>query len=209
MTESRRSLTPLTDVVSGLIKTQGFHSRMVEFSLQQHWATIVGQHIAAHTFPEGIRHRKLFLLAENSVWLQQLLFLKGELLMKIASAMGDGILIDIVLRVGIIPVALFPAEQQPHEPEHSSIGPDVSAYIEESVRGIPQGSLTERLRMLFVRSATSYAVTSSPVPSEKAVYRSPQTVPPPPFGSLASADRCPAGSVGTLLWTQDPQQGTP
>ena len=65
-------MVPLTNIVDGLIKTQGFHGRMVEFSLQQHWGAIVGPHIAAHTFPESIRHRKLFLVAENSVWLQQL-----------------------------------------------------------------------------------------------------------------------------------------
>jgi hypothetical protein len=202
-------MVPLTDVVAGLIKTQGFHSRMVEFSLQQHWGAIVGAPIAGHTFPEAIRHRKLFLLAENSVWLQQLLFLKAELLTKIASAMGDGILTDIVLRVGIIPHAIPPCDQQPDESERSIIGPDLSACIEESVRGIPQEGLLERLRALFIRSATNCAVTSSRVPSEKELYRFPQTTPRVLFGSLASADKYPVSSVGTLLWTQGHQRDIP
>ena len=167
MTQSWHStLIPLTVVVAGLIKTQGFHSRMVEFSLQQQWGGIVGPHIAGHTFPEAIRHRKLFLLAENSVWLQQLLFLKAELLSKIAGAMGDDILTDIVLRVGVIPGPIADMDQQTQVPERS-LGHELSACIEESIRGIPHESLLNGLRALFVKSAISHAVTSSRVPSEK------------------------------------------
>jgi hypothetical protein len=159
-------MVPLTDVVAGLIKTQGFHGRMVEFSLQQQWGEIVGPHIAGHTYPESIRHRKLFLLAENSVWLQQLLFLKAELLSKIADAMGDDVLTDIVLRVGVIPDPISDIDRQTELPEHP-IGHELSACIEESIRGIPHEILLERLRALFTKSAISYTVTSSRVPSEK------------------------------------------
>jgi hypothetical protein len=150
-------MVPLTDVVTGLIRTQGFQSRMVEYSLQQQWSEIVGPHIGGHTYPETIRHRKLFLLAENSVWLQQLLFLKSELLSKIAGAIGEDVLTDIVLRVGTCPAALSASvdADQPAEATTSIIFDGaLSDAIEESLRGIPHEALSGPLRALFAKSAT-------------------------------------------------------
>ena len=166
---SRSSLTPLTDVVAGLLKTQGFQSRMVEYSLQQQWSEIVGAHIGGHTYPETIRHRKLFLLAENSVWLQQLLFLKSELLSKIAGAIGEDVLTDIVLRVGTCPHALsapIDADQLTEEPP-LTLDLMISDAIEESLRGIPHEALSGPLRALFVKSATVRGFTTVRVHSEK------------------------------------------
>jgi hypothetical protein len=160
---------PLTDVIVPLMKAQGFHSRMVEFGLQQQWRTIVGPHIASHTFPEAIRHRKLFLLAENSVWLQQLLFLKTELLSKIGSAMGKDLVSDIILRVGVIPAvnsALVDVDGQNEVIDHATLGQDQAAYIEDSIRDISNKTLLEGLRALFVKAASMPKI-SSPVRSEK------------------------------------------
>jgi len=169
MTQSRRPLTPLPDLIAGMIKTHGFQSRMVEFTLQQQWGTIVGPHIAGHTYPESIRHRKLFLLAETSVWMQQLLFLKSEILAKITEVMGEDVLTDIVLRVGVAPVPV----SQPVEidGEATSADPagtprDFSASIEESLSGIQNDILLERLRALFLKAAAP-KVSSSRVASEK------------------------------------------
>ena len=135
MTQSRRPLTPLPDLIAGMIKTHGFQSRMVEFTLQQQWGAIVGPHIAGHTYPESIRHRKLFLLAETSVWLQQLLFLKSEILAKITEVMGEDALTDIVLRVGIVPVhdsLKLPAINRFEQPSKGAIGIAHARSLSES-----------------------------------------------------------------------------
>src|SRR5437870_1492224 len=168
MTHSRRSLTPLPDLIAGMIKTHGFQSRMVEFSLQQQWGAIVGPHIAGHTYPESIRHRKLFLLAETSVWLQQLLFLKSEILAKITEVMGEDVLTDIVLRVGVVPVRVTQPMEVDGEGAADPAGTpgDFSASIEESLGGIQNDILLERLRALFLKAAVSN-VSSSRVGSEK------------------------------------------
>ena len=169
MTQSRRPLTPLPDLIAGMIKTHGFQSRMVEFTLQQQWGAIVGPHIAGHTYPESIRHRKLFLLAETSVWLQQLLFLKSEILAKITEVMGEDVLTDIVLRLGVAPVPV--SQSVEIDGEATSADPagtprDFTASIEESLAGVQNDILLERLRALFHKAAASN-VSSSRVASEK------------------------------------------
>jgi hypothetical protein len=169
MTQSRRSLIPLPDLIAGVIKTHGFQSRMVEFSLQQQWGAIVGPHIAGHTYPESIRHRKLFLLAETSVWLQQLLFLKSEILAKITEALGDDVLTDIVLRVGVVPVPVttpIEIDREAASADPSGTPRDFSASIEDSLGGIQDEILLERLRALFLKAAAPH-VTSSRGASEK------------------------------------------
>src|SRR2546422_10133670 len=83
---------------------------------RSHWPEVVGEHIGHHTWPESIRHRKLYLVAENSVWLQQLRFLKPELLAKLSSCAGGDAITDIILRVGTKPapdVAAIAAAQLP------------------------------------------------------------------------------------------------
>ena len=169
MTQSRRPLTPLPDLIAGMIKTHGFQSRMVEFTLQQQWRTIVGPHIAGHTYPESIRHRKLFLLAETSVWLQQLLFLKSEILAKITEVMGEDVLTDIVLRVGVAPIPVtdpIEIDTEDTSADPSGTPRDFSASVEESLSGIQNDILLERLRALFLKAAASN-VSSSRVASEK------------------------------------------
>src|SRR5438552_12362856 len=61
----RPGLIAIPDVLGQLLKNHGMESRMLEHTLQRHWAEIVGKHIGHHTWPESIRHRKLYLIAEN------------------------------------------------------------------------------------------------------------------------------------------------
>ncbi|MCC6141583.1 MAG: DUF721 domain-containing protein [Nitrospira sp.] len=90
-------------ILSGLAKQLGLETRLVEVRIQQEWRSLVGEPIGSHTWPAQIRFHKLYLLVENSVWLQQLTFLKPALLAKINAEAGSELLTDIVLRVGEIP----------------------------------------------------------------------------------------------------------
>ena len=133
---------------------------MLEYTLQQHWPKIVGEHIGHHTWPESIRHRKLYLIAENSVWLQQLRFLKPELLAKLSSHTGGDAITDIVLRVGTPPApeveASAAARLPPTTAETKATVPDdVQASIEAAVHPVNDPALQARLRALLEKSATS------------------------------------------------------
>ena len=96
----RTTFTPLASTLATLAHQYGLEVKLLEYRLQQQWPRIVGEHIAAHTRPDTIRFRTLYLVAANSVWLQQLIFLKPSLLEKINAAAGSHMASDIVLRVG-------------------------------------------------------------------------------------------------------------
>ncbi|MBI3810023.1 MAG: DUF721 domain-containing protein [Nitrospirae bacterium] len=155
----RPSLNPLPDILSRFLKTHGMAIHMLEFRLQQHWPEIVGEHVARHTWPDSVRHRKLYLVAENSVWLQQLLFLKPELLAKINGAADGEALTDIVLRVGTLPVPVVgegPSSPHPAPTDTAEGSPDgeTRAEIEATVQAIADPDLQTRLKALFTKAVS-------------------------------------------------------
>jgi hypothetical protein len=94
------NLLPVASVLNDIAQRFGLSGKLLEHRLQRHWPEIVGQHVAGHTRPESIRFKKLYVIADSSVWVQQLAFLKPSLLESINAAAGGPIVTDIVLRVG-------------------------------------------------------------------------------------------------------------
>ncbi len=97
------SLDSFGTILSGLAKRLGLESQLFERRLQHDWKQLVGDPVAAHTWPNQIRFKKLYVIVRNSVWMQQLTFLKPELLAKLNDRAGGPLLTDISLRVGEVP----------------------------------------------------------------------------------------------------------
>ena len=115
------SFTSFQTILQGVARSQGFSVRLWEYRLQTQWRGIVGEVLAAHTWPTRIRFRKLFVAVGSSVWLHQLIYVKPTLLEKIQSEAPDLFLNDIVFRIGEIP------ERRPDEPEPQNLQLQVSA----------------------------------------------------------------------------------
>lgn len=106
-----RTFTAVNQTLSMVIREHGLEAKVFEHRLRRQWPDIVGDRVAAHTRPDGIRFKKLYVVAQHSVWLQQLVFLKPVLLDTINAAAGRPLISDIVLRVGEVPESL--QEQAP------------------------------------------------------------------------------------------------
>ena len=115
------SFTSFQTILQGVARSQGFSVRLWEYRLQTQWRGIVGEVLAAHTWPTSIRFRKLFVAVGSSVWLHQLMYVKPTLLEKIQSESPDLYLNDIVFRIGEIP------ERKLDEPEPQNSQLQVSA----------------------------------------------------------------------------------
>ena len=115
------SFTSFQVILQGVARRQGFDMRLWEHRLQTRWKDVVGEVLAAHTYPSRIRFRKLSITVENSVWLHQLTFLKDTLLAKIHAEVGEHLLTDVTFRVGDIPT------QPTSQTREASVSHDVSA----------------------------------------------------------------------------------
>ena len=155
------TLDSFGSILSGLAKRLGLESRLVELRLQQRWREIVGEPMASHTWPVQIRFKKLYLIVRNSVWLNQLTFLKPALLLKLQAESGTGVVTDIAFRVGEIP----------GEPE-VSVSPDSDLGSTQSEQSwtelvshtamIQDPSIRERLREVI----SKYPSQSLPQPAK-------------------------------------------
>lgn len=110
-----RNLSPLASILDDIAQRFGLSVRLLEHRLQRQWPAIVGEHVATHTRPESIRFKKLYVITDSSVWVQQLAFLKPSLLESINTAAGSPIVTDIVLRIG---------EVEHETPENGSESPN-------------------------------------------------------------------------------------
>ena len=97
------SLDSFGTILSGLAKRLGLQAHLFELRLQQQWREIIGEPIASHTWPAHLRFKKLYLIVRNSVWVQQLTFLKPTLLANLNEQAGSEFITDIAFRVGEIP----------------------------------------------------------------------------------------------------------
>ena len=93
-------LDSFSSILAGVAHRLGLESKLFEARLRRQWPDIVGEPIAAHTRPDQIRFKKLYVLVHKSVWLQQLTFLKPVLLEKVNAMAGEPLVTEIVLRIG-------------------------------------------------------------------------------------------------------------
>lgn len=100
------SFVSVPNLIASFSRTSGLEVRLLEGRLKRQWPGIVGTYIASHTYPDSIKFRKLHVITENSVWLQQLVFLKQDLLEKIHRATPEPLVTDLLFRVGDISSAV-------------------------------------------------------------------------------------------------------
>jgi len=124
------SLDSFSIILSGLAKRLGLQTHLFEVRLQQQWREIIGEPVGSHTWPVQVRFKKLYLIVRNSVWLQQLMFLKPTLLAKVNEQAGSELITDIAFRVGEIPDArtAAPASQRQQQPVNEAAVVEANAH---------------------------------------------------------------------------------
>lgn len=155
--------TSVSQSLQEIARRYGLEAKLMEHRLRRAWPEIVGKQIAAHTRPHAIRFKKLYLVAESSVWLQQLMFLKPVLLEKINGAGEAPLVTDIVFRVGQVgdtcgqthggrdhPVQGGPGEETGHDPSTESL-----AEAALHAQGITNPDLRAQLTELMARFVTA------------------------------------------------------
>jgi hypothetical protein len=152
---------PIRSVLKDVSKGSALALKLSEVRLQHEWEGLVGHTIAKHSYPESIRYKKLYLMADNSIWLQQLVFLKATILDAIHSILPDLGLTDIILRIG--PVPARPLASTPTPLATSAIPVIPSPFAT---------ALTERLNSPELQAILSQTITkalsqSSPITPEK------------------------------------------
>ena len=82
---------PLGAAASALARQRGWSTRVSEGAVFGRWASVVGDGIAEHATPTGLKDGVLTISAESTAWATQLRMVQAQVLAKIAAAVGDGV----------------------------------------------------------------------------------------------------------------------
>ncbi len=146
-------------LIQDFSKGHSLGQKLLETRLKDQWPSIVGQTIAKHSSPDSIRFHKLYLVAENSVWLQQLVFLKPTILQTLQTLMPELSLMDIVLRLGTLP---FSMPKHPEVIENPLPIPSSEhlALAEQLAKRVADPQLREAISLTIAKSLSDTAGTS-------------------------------------------------
>lgn len=100
MTTKKETLTPLKDIISGILKDTDLPFNPGDAKIWQVWEEAVGKGIAAHARPVWIRNNCLRVNVSDSVWLQELEYVKDTIIEKLNTKVGRSAVKKIELRFG-------------------------------------------------------------------------------------------------------------
>jgi len=85
---SQQLPTPIASIIDHLTRGLGFEKHLDCFKLQEQWEEIVGNTVASYSLPHEIRRDTLFLRVYNSVGMQEISFLKAEIIAQVNRFLG-------------------------------------------------------------------------------------------------------------------------
>ena len=92
----RNAIQPLTTVLS----KYGVKREIREHRILSHWNKIVGDRIAAKTFPDGLEKGVLWVRVTTSAWLHELSFIKDTIVQKANAEIGANRVTEVRLHLG-------------------------------------------------------------------------------------------------------------
>lgn len=91
----QRDPQPLGRATGDLARSRGWGPRVAEGRVFAEWTSVVGEHIAGHATPTSLRDGVLTVTAESTAWATQLRMVQAQILVKIAAAVGDGVVASL------------------------------------------------------------------------------------------------------------------
>ena len=140
-------------VIKEISQSHGFAARLWEYRLQKQWKGLVGEVVAAHTWPARIKFRKLHVAVDNSVWLHQLLYLKATLMENIQTQMEELQLEDIIFRIGELPELSEDDVERPAE--QVSVSADARKTARDFTQSVNDEELRDSLTRVIARALSS------------------------------------------------------
>jgi predicted nucleic acid-binding Zn ribbon protein len=98
--KNQSRLQSIGEILFSSFKGKGVAAKIEENSLMKLWPKAVGQQIVLQTQPDCLKNGTLFVQTTSSIWVQQLHFMKEEILQKLNELAGKIAVKDIRFSVG-------------------------------------------------------------------------------------------------------------
>ena len=155
-------LQKLGDILQSVLKGRNIIMTSEKQHLQKIWSQAVGSQIAGQTAPDRLKKNALFVKVSSPIWMQQLHFLKEEIIDKINRQMGETFIKNIFFSVGEIsrtsrinqdPVSFFPASFPLKGRENK--------MVEECISSVSDQELKEILKRVMIKDILRKRINGS------------------------------------------------
>ncbi len=135
----------VADLLSAMLRGTPAEKRLKEGGIWMVWESAVGSRIASHAQPSAFRDGTLTLAVDSAPWMQQLNYLKRELIAKVNEQLGEEMVKDLYLKAGRVTAAA--PKPQTGGARHRELSAEERALVAEQAEaaGDPE------LRALFER----------------------------------------------------------
>ena len=143
---------PVRSVLDETLRALGIDAPIKNYSLFGAWKEIVGETIALQSQPRSLRNQILFVHVSHSTWMQQLQFLKPQLLEKLNAFLGESQIRDIRFKIGKIALPSASPSPSPVWPKEP-LDKGTLVRMNELLGKIEDKEMREGLRNLLMKGA--------------------------------------------------------
>ncbi len=135
------------------IRKNGMEDQVQRYTLQARWEEVVGPRLAARTRPDNLYRGRLKVRVANSAWLNELTFMRDEIITRITAVFGRKVVRELNLVVGELRPPAPPASRQVRRPsppsaarERVEIPTQALEAVEEEVAGVEDPDLRQAVK---------------------------------------------------------------
>ena len=140
------------DILKKTLKRKKIPVHVQDHHLNDVWKKAVGPIIAGNTSVHGVKGDTLFIKVSTSTWMQQLQFMKHEIMDKVKSSLGDQTIKNIYFSIGNVHSIAQRKEQQtsPYDNRHVIKDRD-RKIIEKSIESLDDEELRSILKRVMTK----------------------------------------------------------
>lgn len=151
----------LIKTLPAILKASGASEEVAEAACTAAWKHVVGEGLSNHAIPVQLQGQTLVVAVADAIWKKQLEPMRGQLLFKLNSALGQSLVKSIELRVDQKTIELERAKQQ-----GAAIDRDANYRVPAELLNAAAGIADADLRRAFLGAATSCVKRLENPPSE-------------------------------------------
>jgi hypothetical protein len=157
MMAREKPLTRISDILLKIAKKFDLEIKIVEQTINKNWGKLVGERISAHTKPDTVSYRKLLVHVDSPAWMQQLMFLKEDIIKNINEAAGRKIVKDIRFQIGDVTKEVeTPSEKDSeNKGEFRPLTKNDLAFADEVIRPIEDEKTKGKARKAVIKYLTA------------------------------------------------------
>ena len=129
----------VSDLLGGILRGTPVEKRLKEGRIWLVWEDAVGKRIASHAQPAAFRDGTLTLNVDSAPWMQQLTYLKKDLIAKVNGELGEELVKDLYMKSGKVAVAV--SAEKPRTAQRRELSDEERSWIAEQSQSVTDPEL--------------------------------------------------------------------